>query len=99
MENTGERADERLHGGMPGTIEAEREHFGEGLIGRPVIEGDAVGGDEDAGAILAILTVNENLLRRRSAKEVEKFGELSRGGIGEAANGKRDEANAERFSS
>jgi hypothetical protein len=92
-----ERADKRLHGRMPGTVEAESEHFGDGLIGRPMIEGDAICRDEDTGAVLAKFTMNKNFLRRRTAEEGEKFRELSGSRIGETANGKRNEVNAERF--
>lgn len=98
VERVGEGAYEGLHGRMPGTIEAERDHFGYGLVGRPMIEGDAVGSDEHSGTVLAKLTVNENFLRRRTLQKLEKFGELCGSGIGETANGKRNEMNAQRFS-
>jgi len=67
------------------------------LIGRPVIESDAVRGDEDAGAVFTKFAMNENFARRSFAEEREEFGELSGSGSGEAANRKRNKVNAERF--
>jgi hypothetical protein len=62
-----------------------------------VIEGDAVGSDEDTCAVFAKFAVDKNFLRRNFAKESEKFSELSGTGSGEAADGKENEVNAEGF--
>lgn len=85
------------HGTVPVRMEAEREHFRYGLIGRPALEGNAVGGDEDAGAILAKFAVNEDFLGRRFTKESEELGELNGGRRGETADRNRNEVNAERI--
>lgn len=45
---------------MPETVEAEKVHFLEGLVRRPVVIRHAVGGDENAGAIIAESTVDKN---------------------------------------
>ena len=78
-------------------LEAEGKHFGCGLIRRPVIKSNAVGGDEYAGAVLTKLTMDENFLRRRLAKESEELSELRRSRIGETADGNGNKMNAERF--
>ena len=56
-----EFANEGFHGGMPKTVEAEKIHLLQGLLGGPFFEGHAIGGDEDAGAIIAEAAVHENL--------------------------------------
>jgi len=78
-------------------METKSVHFCQGLIGRPVIEGDAVGGDEYAGAIFTEFAVNENCLRRGFAEQLEKFGELRGSGRGKSAHGNGVEVNAERL--
>ena len=62
-----------------------------------MIEGDAVGGDEYAGAIFTEFAVNENCMRRGFAEQFEEFGELRGSGRGKSAHGNRDKMNAERF--
>src|SRR5208337_1730929 len=58
LQASGEFADESDHRGMPVAVEAKGVHFREGLLGGPVLEGDAIGGDEDAGAVLAKLAMD-----------------------------------------
>ena len=93
----GKSEDEREHGRVPEPIKSEGMHFRHGLIGRPVIEGDAVGGDKNSGAILAKFAVNKNLFQGSLSEHEKKFGELSGGGNGEAANRNGDKVNSERF--
>src|SRR5882757_1658575 len=57
-----------FHGGMPEAIEAEEIHFPHGLFGRPFFDGDAIGGGENAGAIIAEAAVHENFLPRLVVK-------------------------------
>lgn len=97
MQAAGQSAYKVDHGRVPVAMEAERAHFGYGLIGRPVIEGDAVGGDEDTRAVLAEFTMNVDFLRRCILEEHKKFGQLSGGGRGESADWNRDEMNAQRI--
>ena len=92
-----EGTNEGSHGRMQEAPKAEGKHFRCGLIGRPVIKGNAVGGDEYAGAVLTIFAVNENLLRRRFAEKSEELGELRGSGIGKSADGNRNKTNAKRL--
>ena len=93
----GKIADERDHGRMPAAIEAEEIHFLQCLIGGPFFNGHAIGGDEDAGAIFAEVTMDENFLRRVIAEESEELHYLLIGGRVPAIYGNIDEAHAERF--
>ena len=68
-------------------VEAEGVHFAEGLAGGPVLDGDAVGGDEDAGAVVTELAMNEYSWRRRFAEEREELRELRGRRNGETADG------------
>lgn len=97
LEAIGQGAHEGEHGVVPRLIEAKGAHFRDGLVGGPVLEGDAVGSDENPGAIFAKFAMNENLLRRSGADEGEELRELRGGGIGETTNGNRDKMNAEGF--
>ena len=78
-------------------LEAEGKHFGCGLIRRPVIKSNAVGGDEYAGAVLTKFAMHENFLRRKFAEESEELGELRGSGIGKAAHRNGNKMNAEGF--
>ncbi len=62
-----------------------------------MLEGNPVGGDEDAGTILAKFAVNEDFLGRRFTKEREEFGELNGSRRGETADRDGNEVNAERI--
>jgi hypothetical protein len=79
-------------------IEAESEHFGEGLLGSPILKGDAIGSDEDASAIFAKFAMDENGLWRRFLKKREEARELFVAGRREATHGNVDETQAESFS-
>ena len=54
-----ELANEGFHGGMPKAVEAKKIHLLQGLLGGPFFEGHAIGGHEDAGAIIAEAAVHE----------------------------------------
>jgi len=47
---------------VPEAVETEEIHFLDGLVGEPMIVRHAIGGDEDAGAIVAEPAMNENLV-------------------------------------
>ena len=53
---------------MPETVEAEEIHFFHGLFSRPLLDGHAISGDENAGAIFTEMAVHENLVPRLSAQ-------------------------------
>jgi len=82
---------------MPVAVEAESVHFREGLPGGPVLKGDAIGGDEDAGAVFAKFAMDEDFLRRSFAEEREELRELCGSRIGEAADGDVHETQTEGF--
>ena len=54
-----EPANEGFHGGMPKAVEAKKIHLLQGLFGGPFFEGHAIGGNEDAGAIIAEAAVHK----------------------------------------
>jgi len=53
VEARGQFADKGFHGGVPQAVEAKEIHFFDGFLGSPFIGGDAISGDENAGAIVA----------------------------------------------
>ena len=85
------------HRRMPGVVEPEGVHFGQSWIGGPVIEGDTIGSDEYAGAVVAEAAVNKDSLLGGLAKERKELRKLRGSGIREAANGNGDEMHAERL--
>jgi hypothetical protein len=95
VDTGGQGANEIDHGGMEGAIETESQHFGESVIRGPILKGNAVGSDENAGAIAPKFAVNENGLRRRLFEKREKLGELLVGRSGKGANRNVDETHAE----
>ena len=76
MKTGGKIADEGFHRRMPETVEAEEIHFIHGLLGGPALEGHAVGGDKNAGAIVAEAAMNENPFLRMVTKDLEELGDL-----------------------
>src|SRR5208337_510249 len=92
-----ERADESDHGGMPKAAEAKGVHFRERLLGGPVLKGDAIGGDENAGAVFAKFAMDKDFLRRGFAEQREETGELCGSRIGEAADGDVHKTQTEGF--
>ncbi len=97
LQASGECADESDHGGMPKATEAKGVHFREGLLGGPVLKGDAVGSDEDAGAVFAEFAMDKDFLRRGFAEEREEPGELCGRRIGKTADGDVHKTQTERF--
>src|SRR5215471_9312769 len=65
-----------FHGWMPETLEMEIVHFRHRVIGRPVLESDAVGGEEDPGAIVSEPAMYEDFPGRALLCECEKLREL-----------------------
>src|SRR5271169_4090110 len=82
---------------LPMAIEAEGVHLVGGLFGLPVIEGHAVRGDENAGAIFAIVAVNKNGFGGVVAKNREKLNDLCVGRSGKTADGDVHEMQTKRF--
>jgi len=97
LQASGEFADESDHGGMPVAVEAKGAHFRKGLLGGPVLKGDAIGGDEDAGAGFAIFAMDKDFLRRGFAEEREELRELCGRRSGEATDGDVHKTQTERF--
>ncbi len=62
-----------------------------------MIEGDAIRGDEDAGAILSKTAMNENLFVGAAAKDGKKLRDLLVAGSGPAADRKMKEADSQGF--
>src|SRR5690348_2228522 len=90
-------ADERFHGGMPKAVEAEEIHFVHGLLRRPAFIGHAIGGDENAGAIVAKTAMDENSFFGIVAKENEERSNLIVGRRRPSTDGNADKTDAERF--
>src|SRR6266566_6858793 len=59
-----EIADKRFHRRVPEAAEPEEIHFFQGLFSRPFLEGHAISGNENAGAIVTETAVHENLVPR-----------------------------------
>jgi len=87
LQASGKLSHKAGHVGMPMIMEAKGVHFSEGLVGGPVLDGDAIGGDEDAGAVFAEFAVNEYCLRSRFAEEGEELRKLRGRGSGETVDG------------
>lgn len=62
-----------------------------------MIEGDAIRGDEDAGAIFAEAAVHEDLFVGFAAKDGKELRDLLVAGSGPAADGKMNEADSKGF--
>jgi len=90
-------ANERFHGGMPKAVESEEIHFVEGLLRGPAFVSHAIGGDENAGAIVAKTAMEENFFFGIVAKESEEGGDLIVGGRRPSTDRNADETDAERF--
>src|SRR4029077_5222505 len=72
----GEILDKSLHGGMPSAIEAEEIHFADRFFSRPFLGGDAISGNENAGAIFAEAAVHKDFLSRVIVEKGEKLHDL-----------------------
>jgi hypothetical protein len=89
--------DKSSHRGVPQAVEAEEIHFFDGLVGGPFLEGDAISGDENAGAIVAEAAVQEGLLPGIVVEEREKLDKLFVGGRSPAPDGDLDKTHAQGF--
>ena len=97
VEAGGKAADEGDHGGMPKAVEAEEIHFFQGLLGGPFFDGHPISGDEDAGAVIAVAAMHENLLSGVIAEIGKELQNLLVGGRGPSADGDVYEAHAQGF--
>src|SRR5713101_8372771 len=82
---------------MPEAVEAKEIHLVHGLFGGPFLDGHAIDGGENAGAIVAEAAVQENFLPRIVAEQREKLYDLFVGWRGPATDGNVLKAHAERF--
>ena len=78
-------------------VKTEYMHLFNGLLHRPMIFRDAVGGDHHAGAVAAIPAMDENLLSLRVMDERKKLSDLLIGWGRPAADRNVDESKAEGF--
>lgn len=62
-----------------------------------MVEGDAIGGDEDTSAIFPKTAVNENLFVGTAAKDGKELRDLFVAGSGPAADRKMNKADSQRF--
>jgi len=92
-----EIADECFHGGMPKAVESEEIHFVHGLLRGPAFVCHAIGGDENAGAIVTKSTVDEDFFFGVIAEEREEGGDLIVGGRRPSTDRNADETDVERF--
>lgn len=97
MEAAGKIADEGFHFGVPETVESKETHFVEGLVDRPFFDGHTIGGDEDAGAVFAIVAVDEDFFVRTSGEEREELHDLVVRGRGESSDRDAYEVYAQLF--
>jgi len=80
---------------MPEAVETEEVHFFQGLLGGPFFDGHAIGGHEDAGAVVAVAAMHENLLVGVLAEVGKKLQDLFVGRRGPSADGDIDETHAQ----
>src|SRR6267143_52615 len=92
-----ERENEGFHGGMPKAVEAKKIHLLQGLLGGPFFEGHAIGGNEDAGAIIAEAAMHENFLFGVIVEEREKLNDLLIRWRGPSTDRNMDETHAQGF--
>jgi hypothetical protein len=92
-----ETADKSDHGGMPEAVEAEEVHFFQGLLRGPLFDGHAIGGHEDAGAVVAIAAMHEDFLARVVAEVGKELQDLFVGGRGPSADGDIQETHTQGF--
>jgi len=85
------------HGGMPEAVVAKGHHFGESLVGGPMLKGDAIRSYENARAVVAEGAVHKDFLGRRFAKKRKESRELRRRRIRECTNGNADETKTKRL--
>jgi hypothetical protein len=89
--------DKRFHRGVPEAVEAEEIHFFGGLLGGPFLDGHAIDGGENAGAIVTEAAVHKDFLAGIVAEEREKLDDLFIGGRIPAADRNVDKAHAQGF--
>ncbi len=81
---------------MPEAVETEEVHFLDGLVGRPAVVRHAIGGYENAGAIIAEAAVDEDFFFV-ILEEGKKLRDLFVGGRSPSAYRNADEAHAGGF--
>jgi len=89
--------DKGFHGGMPEAVEAKEIHLLDGLFSGPFLNGHAIEGGENAGAIVAEVAVHEDFLPRIVAEKREKLHDLFVGWGRPAIDGDVDKAQAKGF--
>jgi hypothetical protein len=97
VKSRGKVADKGFHGRMPEAVEAEEIHLVHGLFGGPFLDGHAIDGGENTGAIVAEAAVHEDFFPRITAEKREELDDLFVGWWGPATDGNVHEAHAEGF--
>lgn len=97
IESRREVVDKGFHGGVPEAVEAEEIHLFGCLFSGPLLDGHAIDGGENAGAVVAETAVQEDFLPGMVMEEREKLDDLFIGGRVPAADGNVDKAHAQRF--
>jgi hypothetical protein len=92
-----EFAHEGYHRGMPAIMETEEVHFLDGLLDRPIVFGDAIGGHHDAAAVFTVFTMDKNLLAGKAAQKSKELSDLLVGRRRPATDRNVDVAQTERF--
>jgi len=92
-----EVANESLHGRMPKAVETKKIHLLEGLLGGPFFEGHAIGGNEDAGAVISEAAVHKYFFFGIIAEQRKESNHLLIRGRGPSADRYMDEAHAQGF--
>lgn len=80
---------------MPEAVVAKEIHLLQDLFHRPLFIRDTIGGDEDAGAVLAETAMEENFLCRILTEEREELNHLLIRGCGPLIDGDMDETHAQ----
>ena len=86
-----------LHGGMPKALETKVIHFFERALRGPMLESDAIGGNEHAGSVVAEPAMNVKLFTRTLPNERKELNEFLVFGGRPAAGVNIDQANAMLF--
>jgi len=82
---------------MPEIVEVKLVHLLDGLLGGPMLLGDAVGGDEYAGAVVPEMAVDEDFFYRMLAEGFQELRDLIVLRRKPAAERKADKLHAEGF--
>src|SRR6266850_2415263 len=84
-----------FHGRMPESVEAKKIHLLQSSLGGPFFQGHAIGGNEDAGAIIAEAAVHKNCLFGAIVEQGEELNHLLIRWWGPSTDRNMDETHAQ----